>query len=105
MLICTNDGFTGVDSIRLPNRSTTVLIRAYDARTEMNTESLGDIVPPCQGLIGVTGDPGTMETNAVLAEEGVVIPHVGIVGEADLQRAVHDWSDPVAKIEIKRVRH
>ena len=38
MLICTNDGFTGVDSLRLPKKKLTVFSMAYDARTEMNTE-------------------------------------------------------------------
>ena len=105
MLICTNDGFTGIDSIRLPAQSTTVYARGYETRTEQNTEDFADIVPPCQGLIGVSSeDPGTGQSNPALAEDGVVIPHVGIIGDADLQRAVHDWSDPVAKIVIERVR-
>ena len=105
MLICTNDGFTGIDSIRLPAQSTTVYARGYETRTEQNTEDFADIVPPCQGLIGVSSeDPGTGQSNPALAEDGVVIPHVGIIGDDDLQRAVHDWSDPVAKIVIERVQ-
>ena len=72
----------------------------------MNTEDFADIVPPCQGLIGVTsGDAGTGTSNPLLAETGVVIPHAGVVGDDDLVRRVHDWADPVAKIEIERVRH
>lgn len=103
MLICTNDGFTGIDSIRLPSRSTTVYAKAYETRTERNTEDFADIVPPCQGLIGESSsDGGTGQSNPALAEDGVVIPHVGIVGDNDLKRAVHDWSDPVAKIVITR---
>lgn len=105
MLICTNDGFTGLDSIRLPSHSTTVYSAGYDARTEMNTEDFADIVPPCQGLIGVSsGDAGTGTSNPLLAETGVVIPHAGIVGGVDLLPQVHNWGDPVAKIEIERVR-
>ena len=105
MLICTNDGFTGLDSIRLPSHSTTVYSAGYDARTEMNTEDFADIVPPCQGLIGVSSDdPGTGTSNPLLAETGVVIPHAGIVGDVDLLPRVHNWGDPVAKIEIERVR-
>ena len=105
MLICTNDGFTGLDSISLPNRKKTVYSAGYDARTEVNTEDFADIVPPCQGLIGVSSDdPGTGTTNPRLAENGIVIPHVGIIGGIDLFPEVHGWSDPVAKIEIERVR-
>ena len=104
MLICTNDGFTGLDSIRLPNRKTTVYTAAYDARTEANTEDFADIVPPCQGLIGISGDAGTGMSNPLLAEDGIVIPHAGINGGADLLPQVHEWSDPVTKIEIERIR-
>lgn len=106
MLICTNDGFTGVDTVRLPSKKRTVFSVAYDARTEQNTEDFADMVPPCQGLIGVSSDDmGTGMTNPLLSEDGVVIPHAGINGGADLQPAVHGWGDPVAKIVIERMRH
>jgi len=106
MLICTNDGFTGLDTLRLPRYKKTVYSAGYDARTEINTEDFADIVPPCQGLIGVSSDdPGTGTSNPLLAEDGVIIPHVGIIGGIDLFPEVHGWSDPVAKIEIERVRH
>lgn len=106
MLICTNDGFTGLDSVRLPNHKKTVYTAAYDARTETNTEDFADMVPPCQGLIGVSSDdPGTGMSNPLLAEDGIVIPHVGINGGVDLFPEVHGWSDPVTKIEIERIRN
>ncbi len=106
MLICTNDGFTGLDSVRLPRHKITVYTAGYDARTEANTEDFADIVPPCQGLIGVSSDdPGTGTSDPLLAEEGIVIPHAGINGGDDLVPDVHNWSDPVTKIEIERVRH
>jgi hypothetical protein len=105
MLICTNDGFTGLDSIRLPFRKTTIYTAAYETRTETNTEDFADIVPPCQGLIGVTSDDaGTGMSNPLLAEDGIVIPHPGINGGAHLLPEVHGWTDPVTKIEIERVR-
>ena len=107
MLICTNDGFTGVDSLRLPKDvGDAVVVRSagYDAGTERNTEDLADIVPPCQGLVGVTsGEPGTGTSNPALAEGGVIHHHAGIVGGADLVPAVHGWSDPVAEITVERV--
>ena len=105
MLICTNDGFTGLDSIRLPSYKKTVYAAAYDARTEVNTEDFADIVPPCQGLIGVSSDDtGSGMSNPMLAEDGIVIPHAGINGGIDLFPEVHNWSNPVTKIEIERVR-
>ena len=105
MLICTNDGFTGLDSVSLPRHRKTVYSAGYDARTEANTEDFADIVPPCQGLIGVSSDdPGTGTSNPALAEDGVIIPHAGIHGGVDLLPEVHGWGDPVAKIEIERVR-
>ena len=105
MLICTNDGFTGLDSLKLPKNKMTVYTGSYDARTETNTEDFADIVTPCQGLIGVSsGDVGTNMTDPLLAEDGVIIPHAGINGGDDLLLGVHGWGDPVAKIEIRRVR-
>ena len=106
MLICTHDGFTGVDSLRLPRNVgevVTVESNGYDAGTELNTEDFADIVPPCQGLVGVSsGEPGTGTSNPALAEGGVIHHHAGIVG-ADLVPAVHGWSDPVAEITVERV--
>ncbi|MGH3070706.1 MAG: spondin domain-containing protein [Gaiellaceae bacterium] len=107
MLICTNDGFTGVDRLRLPRKvGKTVVVRSagYDAGTERNTEDFADIVPPCQALVGVTsGEPGTGTSNPALAEGGVIRHHRGIAGGADLVPAVHGWTDPVAEISVKRV--
>lgn len=102
MLICTNDGFTGVDSLAFPaSGSKSVDANAYDAGTETNTEDFVDIVPPCQDLIGVTSDDaGTGETNPALAEGGVIAAHAGIQGGTDLTVADHGWTDPVARITV-----
>ncbi len=103
MLICTNDGFAGLNGAALPGDGETVVYElfAYDAGTETNTEDFADIVPPCQGLIGVgSDDPGTGETNPDLAEGGVIAAHPGIVGGVDLDPAVHGWTDPVARVTI-----
>jgi hypothetical protein len=107
MLVCTNDGFTGVDSLRLPKDvgdAVTVRSAGYDAGTERNTEDFADIVPPCQGLVGVTSaDPGTGTSNPALAESGVIHHHPGIAGGVDLVPAIHGWADPVARITVERV--
>jgi hypothetical protein len=104
MLICTNDGFTGVDRVRLPNKvggTVTFTTAGYDAGTEINTEDFADIVPPCQGLMGVSsGEPGTGTSNPALAEGGVIHHHEGIQGGSDLLPEVHGWTDPVARITI-----
>jgi hypothetical protein len=105
MLICTNDGFTGVNSLRLPRGvgdSLTVETMAYDAGTEANTEDFADMVPPCQGLIGVTGEPGTDRSDPALAQNDVIRHHTGITGRRDLVPAVHGWdvTAPVARITV-----
>jgi len=109
MLICTNDGFTGVDGLKLPvhlDETVTAGTAGYDAGTEINTEDFADIVPPCQGLIGVSsGEAGTGMSNPALAEGGVIHHHPGIQGSADLVQAVHGWDvdEPVAEITVERI--
>jgi hypothetical protein len=105
MLICTNDGFTGVDGLELPDKvgkATTEHTNSYDAFTERNTEDYADIVPPCQGLIGdSSGEPGTGVSNPALAEGGVITHHAGIQGGAGLKPELHGWEDPVATLEVE----
>jgi len=108
MLICTNDGFTGIDALRLPKEvgdSVTVYTDAYDAGTEVNTEDFADIVPPCQGLVGVmSGDAGTDTSDPLLAEGGVITHHLGVMGNIDdLLLDPHGWTDPVAEVFITRM--
>jgi Spondin_N len=105
MLICTNDGFTGVNSLRLPKKigdSATVETMGYDAGTEANTEDFADMVPPCQDLIGVTGEAGTGQSDPALAQNDVIRHHTGITGRRDLDPAVHGWdvNAPVARITV-----
>lgn len=109
MLVCTNDGFTGVNSLRLPKDvgdRVVVHTAGYDAGTEVNTEDFADIVAHCQEFVGVSSgesDPGTSTSNPALAEGGVIHHHPGIAGRDDLVPAIHGWTDPVAKITVKRV--
>lgn len=105
MLVCTNDGFAGIDSVKLPVNQKTVYAMAYDARTEMNTEDFVDLVPPCQGAIGISSDDeGTGESNDAISEDGIIIPHPGIMGGDDLLESVHAWGNPVVKIDIVRMK-
>ena len=110
MLICSNDGFTGLDSVKLPRRvgeTVSYTTRGYDAGSEINTEDFADIVPPCQALRGVSSeDAGTGESNPELAEGDVVRLHPGIDGSlptSDLTVADHGFEQPVARVEITRI--
>lgn len=106
MLICTNDGFTGLDSIELPKTlqaSVNIHTAAYDAGTELNTEHFADLVPPCPQLTGFGDQGGTGSSDPALAEGDVIRHHSGIIGDADLVPALHGWSGPVAHVEITRI--
>lgn len=107
MLICTNDGFTGLDAVRLPVRvghTATFRTAAYDAGTERNTEAWADLVPPCAQLTGFGDQGGTGTSNPALAESGVIRMHQGITGSANLLPGVHGWTNPVATVTVTRTR-
>ena len=105
MLVCTNDGIAGIDSVKLPfYNEKTIYAKAYDVRTEMNTEDFADLVPPCAAESGVnSNDKGTGATNPAIAEDGIIIPHQGIFGYDDLSQRSHGWDGPVVKIDIVRL--
>ena len=104
MLICTNDGFTGVSRMRLPRDDDDPSVRtlvAYDAGTEINTEMFADMVPPCGPLTDTGPLTGTDMTDPALEEMGGVIHmHAGIVGDGDLSIDPHGWTNPVARLSI-----
>ncbi len=102
MIVCTNDGFAGLDGRRVPGRdgqTRTYYLRGYDAGTEVNTEARGDIVPaPFCG----EGD-GTDMSNPDLAENGVIRNHRGIRGTGDLDPDIFDWNGPVVRVTVTRI--
>lgn len=106
MLICTNDGFTGVDTLKLPSEvgdSVSATTQGYDAGTEVNTEAFVDLVPPCGPLTGQDSmGQGTGMSNPMLAEGGVIHHHAGILGVGDLDPEINDWNNPVATITVER---
>ncbi len=106
MMICTNDGFTGVSGAKLPNQVGEELhlyLSGYDAGTEINTQDFADLVPPCPVLSGVSSsEPGTGMSNPDLAENGVITHHDGIGDYGDLTPAAHGWTGPAAKLTVKR---
>ncbi len=107
MLIATNDGFVGLDTVSLPDavgESHTHYAPGYDAGTEENTELFRDMVPPAQGLIqGEVTVEGTTESDPALATDGVITPHPGIEGDANLDADVYDWTDPAAVVHVERI--
>lgn len=108
MLICTNDGFTGLDAVQLPRHgSVTYALNAYDAGRERNDELSSSLVDPCSllGPAALPGDPdGNADTGAVLTHPAQPISHhPGIQGSGELSPALHGWTDPVARVVIERI--
>lgn len=105
MLICTNDGFTGLNGGRLPRHGeATYMLAGYDAGTEDNTEDSTDIVDPCSGLgpLPLVGDPNGNDDAGVDSSPHVAIQHhSGILGGGDLSPAAHGWTGPVAMLTIE----
>ncbi len=106
MLICTNDGFTGLDGAKLPKQGTSVfLTNAYDAEREVKTEKQPDLVEPCS-LLGPVVLPGVHPSpnfNPPIVPPYPIRMHAGIQGVGDLSVALHGWVNPVAKVTITRV--
>lgn len=106
MLLPTNDTFVAVDSVALPFRgSKTIYAIAYDAGTEENDQNCLNIPGPlCGGEAISTGD--------YPADEGFIYVSNGFhdlgtedeAGNRILQPKNYDWKNPVAKIEITRIR-
>jgi hypothetical protein len=94
MLVNTNDGFSGVDALKLPSHGSIELsLSAYDAGSEANDELAASIPGPCCGSVGT----GTETSEPIQV-------HPGILGVGDLAPAVYGWSGPVATLEVKRIR-
>lgn len=72
MVVCTNDGFSGVDSRPLSADATDTFFAAiYDAGSETNVESLAYWVPPCGGpSVENGGNQGDVENGAISAHPG-----------------------------------
>lgn len=112
MLLPTNDGFTGADSIKIPTKAGTYTyyLNAYDAGTEANNELINGGGAP--GVLGIPADPGGNSGTggsgmAVNDNNTTVHIHRGINGDSDssdgssdLNNAVHRWLNPVAQLVI-----
>lgn len=105
-LHATDDGFVGIDSVRLPSKRNpviTVEANAYDAGLFDNTES-------CDATTSLTSLNPPEECSQELKEvilqpKKPVVVHNGIHGVGDLSPAQYDWKNPVAQITIKIKRN
>lgn len=101
MVICTNDGFAGLDSRTLPSagRTTTYYLRAYDAGAELNTELREDIVPApfCSTPAGAEGGNGADQPE--IDGFGRINVHPTLKGVGDLPDRF-DWRGPVLKVTV-----
>ena len=95
MLIPTNDAFLALNSVRVKGNGRVFQIPAYDAGTETNDEDCAHIPgPDCGGIPFSPDDAG----------EGYVYIHGGIHGIGDLDAEIYDWRNPVAHVEVVKVK-
>lgn len=113
MLLPTNDGFVGLNSVSLPGAGESVTYDAigYDAGTEANDELVGSGAPGEAGFPApppvVASGTGTGGTGVPGRAEGFVHVHRNVVGDdnaeggsSDINEYVHRWLNPVARITI-----
>ncbi len=97
MIICTNDGFGGLDAKALPQpgKTTTYYLIGYDAGAELNTELRADLVPApfCNG------PGGTGEDQPEIDGFNRINIHPTLRGKGDLPDSF-DWRGPVMKVTV-----
>ena len=114
MLLPTNDGFVGLDSILIPRKpgSYSFFLYGYDAGTEANDE----LIIAGGGATGVPGIPAAPGADGGVDGTGVaffdtnttVHIHRGNIGDldieggiSDLDSSIHRWLNPVAELVIE----
>jgi PKD repeat protein len=106
MLICTNDGFVGLDRVKLPTKGSSVFtLHGYDAGVEDNTEMSTDIVDACSALgpVILSGDPnGNLNGPVDTIPRGVISAHGGVLGIGDLG-SVHQIPAGAVKVTVTRI--
>ena len=114
MLLPTNDGFVGLDSLRIPKipGTYTYYLNGYDAGTEANDELI-NIDGGTPGVPGIPaapgGDAGTGGSGAAGPDPNAAVHiHPSVVGDtdpvggiSDLNGAIHRWQNPVAEVIIE----
>jgi len=104
MLVNTNDGFTGVDGLDVSklkiDETMTVLVGAYDAGTEANTETADTVPGPAAGGEGFNAARDDL-VDRVTVHAGVVTQDDGLSTSAlDVS---HRFDNPVARIVVTRI--
>lgn len=113
MLLPTNDGFVGLDSLPIPRASGVYkyYLFGYDAGTEANDELItGGGDPGVPGIPAAPGGDGGFGGTGVSASDtnSKVHIHRGVVGDtdaeggiSDVDSSIHRWLNPVAEVVIK----
>jgi hypothetical protein len=113
MLLPTNDGFVGLDSLPVPDTAGIYVyyLNGYDAGTEENSELL-DTSGCGPGMPGIPaapgGDGGTGGSGVASSDSNTTVHiHRGNLGDtdaaggnSDLDSRIHRWLNPVARVTI-----
>ena len=100
MMVNTNDALIAINTERLPRSrfyGATYYALGYDAGSEGNNED-------CAFIPGPACPAGSGNARSTDDAEGYVHIHNGVHGIADLGPAAYDWRNPVARIEVRRIR-
>ena len=113
MLLPTNDGFVGLDSLPIPRIPGTYsyYLFGYDAGTEANDEIItGGGAPGVPGIPAAPGGDGGTGGSGVSSYDTNPTVHIhrGVLGDldpfggtSDLDSSIHRWPNPVAEIIIE----
>jgi hypothetical protein len=116
MMLPTNDGFVGLNSVMLPStvgESLTYQVDAYDAGTEANDEVRGSGAPgmpgfPAPGPIDTAS--GNNATGINSTAESFIHIHRNVLGDfssadgiSDIDATVHRWLNPVARFTVELI--
>ena len=113
MLLPTNDGFVGADSLPIPSRPGiySYFLYGYDAGTEANDELItGGGAPGVPGIPAAPGGDGGTGGLGVADDDTNPTVHIhrGTIGDldpaggiSDLDSSIHRWLNPVAELIIK----
>jgi hypothetical protein len=114
MMLPTNDGFVGMDSLGIPTSpgTYTYYLNGYDAGTEANDELLNTLDGGVPGTAGIPGDPtgaaGSGGSGVAVVDSNTSVHiHRGTLGDSDpsggdsdLSSSSHRWLNPVAVIRL-----
>ncbi len=118
MLLPTNDGFLGLNSVPLPGAGDPATrswnVNGYDAGTEANDELVGSGAPGEAGFPApppvVASGTGTGGHGIPAEIEGFVHIHRNVLGDfdseggaSDINSVVHRWLNPVARVTVTRL--